>query len=130
MTPIHDLFVKALSKEDFASGWRLPMLRYDDHLLRRFGLAEAIQLDARSSLGPQIRRTADELWALVEGQVEFSWEDRREGSPTHGQRHSLRCDQPTLALVPFGVAFSCRALEQPARLIRLATHAEEEPSRA
>lgn len=125
--PIHDLFVKALSREDSPSGWRLPVLRYSDHLLRRFGLAEAIQLEAGRALGPAARGRADEAWALLEGQVEFTWEDRRAGSPTHGQRHSLRCDRPTLVLAPFGVAFSCRALEHSARLLRLATHAEDEP---
>ena len=126
MAAIHDLFIKPLSREEFASGWRLPLLRYSDHLLRRFGLAEAIQLAAGASLGPIVRRRADEAWALLEGQVEFDWEDQREGSPTRGRRHSLRCDRPTLVLAPFGVAFSCRALDGPAMLVRLATHAEDE----
>jgi hypothetical protein len=124
--PIHDLFVKRLSPQSSAVGRRLPVLRYTDHLLRRFGMAEAIELNAGQSMGPQLRTVADEAWALVEGQVEFEWEDRREGSPTRGRVHRLRCNEPTLVLAPFGVAFACRAVDGPARLIRLASHAPDE----
>ena len=126
MFPIHDLFVKPLSREDTPAGRRLSVLRYSDHLLRRFGLAEELELEAGQALGPQLRLVADEVWALVEGRVEFTWEDRRPGSPSQGSRHSLHCEQPTLVLAPFGVAFGCRALEGPARLIRLASHAPDE----
>jgi hypothetical protein len=126
MFPIHDLFVKPLLREATPAGWRLPVLRYADHLLRRFGLAEELELEPGQSLGPQLRLVADEVWALVEGRAEFTWEDRRPGSPTQGSQHSLRCEQPTLVLAPFGVTFGCRALEGPARLIRLASHAPDE----
>jgi len=89
-------------------------------------MAEAIELNAGQSLGPQLRAVADEAWALVEGQVEFAWEDRRQGSPTQGRTHLLRCAEPTLVLAPFGVAFACRAVDGPARLLRLASHAPDE----
>jgi hypothetical protein len=126
LLPIHDLYVRPLTREATPGGWRLPVLRYTDHLLRRFGLAEVVELRPETAWGPQLRQVADEAWALVEGAVEFAWEDQREGSPTRGQLHNLRCQVPTLVLAPFGVAFSCRALQGPARLIRLATHAPDE----
>src|SRR3990172_1966895 len=105
MFPIHDLFVKPLIREAPPAGRRLSVLRYSDHLLRRFGLAEEFELEAGQALGPQLRLVADEVWALVEGRAEFTCEDRRQGSPTQGSRHSLHCEQPTLVLAPFGVAF-------------------------
>lgn len=102
------------------------MLLYADHLLRRFGLAEVVELQPDAAWGPQLRQIADEAWALIEGSAEFRWEDQREGSPTKGNRHQLRCTEPTLVLAPFGVAFSCQALREPVLLLRLATHAPDE----
>jgi hypothetical protein len=126
LLPIHDLFVKPLKQEDTASGRRLPVLRYTDHLLRRFGLAEVVELKPDAAWGPQLRRVADEAWALIDGTAEFRWEDQREGSPTRGNIHQLRCAEPTLVLAPFGVTFRCRALAGPVRLLRLASHAPDE----
>ena len=120
--PIHDLFAKPLVERASPSDTRLPLLTYRDHLLRRFGLAELVRLEPEAQTETRSRQVADEVWALADGQVEFSWHDLREGSPTQGAQFVLRCDRPTLVLVPFGVAFSVRALKHPAELIRLATH--------
>ena len=52
----------------------------------------------------------------------------RQDSPSKGHWHHLHAETPTLVLAPFGVAFGCRALKDPAFLIRLSTHTEGEHS--
>lgn len=124
--PIHDLVVRPLEPSERGGGIAVRLVGYADHLLRRFGLAEWWRLPADGERFPQLRPIADEVWALVDGRVQFSWDDQREHSPTHGQRYELECDRPTLVLAPFGVAFRIRALDGPAALVRLATH-EDDP---
>ncbi len=123
--PIHDLYAKPLNERATPGDRRIPILSYSDHLLRRFGLAEVVMLTPGAKSQQRVRQVADEVWALVSGQVEFRWEDLREGSPSRGAQCSLRCDRPTLVLVPFGVAFSVHAHDGPAQLIRLATHEDQ-----
>ncbi len=123
--PIHDLYVKPLHGVQRDREQVLPLLHYSDHLLRRFGLAELVSLPSGSSRSPNVQEVADELWALIGGHAQFEWEDQRSDSPTHGARYRLSCDQPTLVLVPFGVAFSVQAFDGVATLVRMAT--EEDP---
>lgn len=122
--PIHDLFVKPLQAAETGQGEVLPLLRRSDQVLRRFGLAELHRVQAGKRRPSSVRSVADELWALIAGSVEFDWDDRRQGSPTRGETYRLRCDQPTLVLVPFGVAFGITALDGPAELVRFSTHEE------
>ena len=124
--PIHDLYVRTLHTEHTPEGTRLEVLRYGDHLLRRFGLAEVVFLRAAQVQPARMLKIADEVWALIEGSVEFSWQDRRSSSPTRGAGYRLRCNQPTLVLAPFGVEFEVRAVDGPAQLLRLATHESDE----
>lgn len=124
--PIHDLFIRPLQAEHDPEGWRLEVLRYSDHLLRRFGLAEVVFLKSAQVRPARLRIMADEVWALIEGSVEFSWHDQRSSSPTRGANYQLRCDEPTLVLAPFGVEFEVRAVDGPAQLLRLATHESDE----
>lgn len=127
LPPIHDLVVLRLAHEDRPSGRHLLLLRWSDHLLRRFALAEAVWVEPGEGEPPlRLRAVADEVWALVEGQAEFVWQDERPTSPTHGVRHRLVCREPTAVLVPFGVAFGVRALGAPALLVRLASHEDGE----
>ncbi len=70
----------------------------------------------------RIRETADEVWALLEGRAEFIWHDRREGSPSYDLWHRLTSEEPTVVLVPFGVAFGVRAIGEEALFARLTTH--------
>lgn len=125
--PIHDLHIQPIDPAPVEGGELLPLLRYSDHLLRRFGAAELVRLPAGGERQQAPRPVADEVWALVRGTVQFEWEDRREGSPTSGARFELKCDRPTQVLVPFGVAFAVRALDGPAELVRLATHENDPP---
>ncbi|MGH2620159.1 MAG: hypothetical protein ACRDHG_06255 [Anaerolineales bacterium] len=123
--PIHDLYIRALERRGTPSGSTLNVLRYSDHLLRRFGLAEFhVLADGQQRLSAA-RPVADEVWALVRGEVEFDWEDQRENSPTSGHTYQLRAGQPTVVLVPFGVAFRIRSLNGEAALVRLASEEDE-----
>ncbi|MCJ7825038.1 MAG: hypothetical protein MUP44_09080 [Anaerolineales bacterium] len=126
--PIHDLFIRELTAEETDGLTKFNVLRDDDHLLRRFGQVQGIRKSPGRNETLCLREVADEVWALIEGQVEFTWHDLRQDSPSQDQWHHLRTGTPTLVLAPFGVAFGCRALEDPAFLIRLSTHAEGEHS--
>lgn len=123
--PIHDLYIRALEPRMTSSGSALNVLRYSDHLLRRFGLAEFHLLADGQQRRSPAQPVADEVWALVRGEAEFDWEDRRENSPTFGRTYQLRAGQPTLVLVPFGVAFRIRSLNGEAALVRLASEEDE-----
>jgi dTDP-4-dehydrorhamnose 3,5-epimerase-like enzyme len=69
---------------------------------------------------------ADEVWVLLEGEVEFVWHDLRQDYPSCGVWHRITRAEPTLVLAPFGVAFGVRALGGPALLLRLTTHADDD----
>ncbi len=121
--PIHDLHVQTLQSTPGDKHLRLTLLTREDHLLRRFGAAEAVHLEPEAPVAMVVREVADELWTLVEGRVEFIWHDLREDSPTFDRWHRLESAAPIRVLVPFGVAFATRAVDQPALLIRLMSHA-------
>jgi dTDP-4-dehydrorhamnose 3,5-epimerase len=123
---IHDLYARALMPMASEMGESLRLLRFEDHLLRRFGLAELVRLAPDHPVDLRMRVVADEVWILIEGQAEFAWHDLRPGSPTEDRKDRLMCLGPTLVLAPFGVAFGYRAVGERASLIRLATHAETE----
>ena len=120
---IHDLVIRPLEpRPDPGGGLILPVLRFSDHLLRRFGGAEVLRLRLDHKVQLRVREAADEIWALLDGKAEFIWHDLRPDSPSrdHWQRISL--EEPTLALVPFGVAFAVRPQSDPCWLLRLMTH--------
>ncbi len=120
--PIHDLYIRSLHIKQDPEVATLEVLRYSDHLLRRFGLAEIIFLESGQVRPAVLRKIADEVWALVKGSAEFSWHDLRPSSPTHEATYHLYCDEPTLVLAPFGVEFEVSAVGGPAQLLRLSTH--------
>jgi dTDP-4-dehydrorhamnose 3,5-epimerase-like enzyme len=124
--PIHDLFIRTLHLEQDSTGVKLEVLRYSDHLLRRFGFAEIVFLESDQARPAELRNIADEVWVLVKGSAQFRWRDQRSSSPTHEATYQLDCDQPTLVLVPFGVEFEVRAVSGPAQLLRLTTHEIDE----
>jgi len=124
--PIHDLFIRPLLNVQDSVGARLEVLRYSDHLLRRFGLAEVVFLESGKARPAALRKVADEVWALIGGRALFGWQDLRSSSPTFEAIYQLDCDQPTLVLVPFGVKFEVRAVGSLAQLLRLSTHASED----
>jgi mannose-6-phosphate isomerase-like protein (cupin superfamily) len=122
---IHDLVSLRLAGETDGQGIeRTVALRFEDHLLRRFGEAEIVRLAAGSSLNPPAREIADEVWIVVDGRAIFEWRDLRDSSPTNGATARLECDEPMAVLVPFGVAFSLHA-HSPLILVRLASHTDD-----
>lgn len=123
---IHDLYSRPVSLRTDEQGEHWTLLQFEDHLLRRFGLAELIRSDPEAPSELRMRPVADEIWILIEGQAELAWHDLRPGSPTFGRTDSLSCSEPTLVLVPFGVAFGYHPINGRATLVRLATHAETE----
>ncbi len=122
--PIHDLYIKTILPIEESGVIRWPTLLDSDHILRRFGFAEVVRARPESPSKLNVREVADEVWALIEGRVEFHWHDLRQNSPTYDNQHRLIYARPTLMLVPFGVAFGYRVLDGPATLLRLATHGE------
>jgi hypothetical protein len=122
--PIHDLFITPLEVAQVGGTARLRLLGHSDHLLRRFGEAEVLRVQAGTTCGPYLRPIADDLWMLESGEAELFWRDDRLGSPSLGSQHRLLAQSPLLWLVPFGVAFGVRSI-RPCVIVRLSTHETE-----
>ena len=121
-SPIYGGFTKKISRTDSSHGSIYMLLRDSDHLLLRFGEMMLLRKDPNEEFMMNVREVADEIWILIEGDVEFIWHDLRQASPTYDQVHKMICDEPTLVLVPFGVAFGCHAVENSSSLIRITTY--------
>lgn len=107
------------------AGGRLLLLREQDHLLRRFGQLELIDLAAGAQSEFEIRSEADRFFFPVNGRCRAHLLDLRQGSPSHGAHTTVPLDEsePNGVLVPFGVACSVYA-ELDCRIIILSTHSE------
>lgn len=119
--PIADMYVFPLAR----SAGGLTLLRETDHLLRRFGQLELIDLAADEQTEYTLRAEADRFLFPINGSATATLLDLRVTSPSNGARAelSLDADQPRGLLVPFGVACSLAA-KTTARLIILSTHSE------
>ncbi|MDA1330438.1 MAG: hypothetical protein O3B43_05175 [Chloroflexi bacterium] len=110
---------------------RLVLLRNSDHLLRRFGKLELIELAEGEKMEVPAVDEADRIYFVSEGEANVALQDERQDSPSAGVRIELflRAEQPKGLLVPFGVDIS---IEVPTktRLIMLSTHNDEEVSAA
>jgi hypothetical protein len=120
---ISDLLIKSLPDQELPGGTLRTLLQFDDHLLRRFGRMDLIDLHPEGELEPVLRQAADEIWIIVRGEVEGFWKDQRPNSPTFGLHEKHRLQAHSLALLPFGVAFACRAGSAGCLLLRVMTHA-------
>jgi hypothetical protein len=120
--PIHDLLIESIQTTEAQPWGSLPVYAFDDHLLKRIGLIEIIELREGDHLLPFMHSEADELWALLEGEANFRWQDRRESSPTLGAVHNLDAPSPVRVLVPFGVEFSISA-KTDCKLLRISSQA-------
>jgi hypothetical protein len=117
---IHDALVTDLAP---AAG-RLPIVSFEDHILRRFGAADILRLSGGEAVRA-LRASADEVWVLVEGAAHFLLEDTRPDSPTYGLRPHIQASRPTRLLLPFGVRLEVRA-DPEALLVRVMSHSERE----
>ena len=110
-------------------GGRLTLLRNSDHLLRRFGQLELLDLAAGQRSALPVRGEADRFLYSISGAVNALLLDVRPTSPSHGAQASmtLTSDDPRGLLVPFGVACSLEAISR-VMVIQLSTHSESHPS--
>lgn len=101
------------------------LLSETQHLLRRFGSIELMQIDKSAEEGYRVRGEADEILIPLKGAATLEALDLREGSPT--QSNSMQIDlsqeKGSAALVPFGVAYRI-SVESPADILRVASHSE------
>jgi dTDP-4-dehydrorhamnose 3,5-epimerase-like enzyme len=74
-----------------------------------------------------LRSKADDFWFLIEGTIECIARDMRSGSPTEGEEMQFKVVQPSRIMVPFGVAFSWRALERATLMLYLTTDFNHDP---
>ncbi|MEX2142988.1 MAG: dTDP-4-dehydrorhamnose 3,5-epimerase family protein [Anaerolineales bacterium] len=123
--PIADMHVFPLNRE----AGRLTLLRNTDHLLRRFGQLDLLDLAAGEQTEFSLRAEADRFLFAIRGRVSAVLLDLRQVSPTHKARAEvvLDGDHPQGLLLPFGVACSLSATSA-ARLVQLSTHSEAHPA--
>lgn len=122
--PIADMLVFPLARV----GGSLRLLREADHLLRRFGQLELLDLAAGSRSESQVRAEADRFLFPISGRVAAHLLDLRAGSPSHGAHASFNLSEDELqgVLVPFGVACALHA-ESNSRVLVLSTHSDAHP---
>lgn len=108
---------------------RLVLLREADHLLRRFGQLELLDLAAGTQTEFELRAEADRFLFAIAGRVALRLLDLRDGSPSRGAHVSVQLDEskPRGLLLPFGVACGMLA-EMDCRIIILSTHSEAHPA--
>lgn len=104
---------------------RWTLLRENDHLLRRFGQLDLLDLTAAQETDFELRAEADRFLFAINGRAEARLLDLRIGSPSLGARVTVVLDteDPQGLLLPFGVACGLYAPID-ARLIILSTHSE------
>jgi mannose-6-phosphate isomerase-like protein (cupin superfamily) len=129
--PIHDLWIRPIEQHTSNAVDIWHVLDFEDHVLRRLGSLHVLRVPAGGRTPFRVHDTSDEVWGLIEGQVECVWVDMRSGSPTHNRSHHESFSRPAGMLVPFGVAFGVQATSGPALLVRLMTNSESNagPSR-
>jgi hypothetical protein len=121
---IHDLYIREIDTIPKDGMTSIPLLSFDDHLLRRFGFSESMTVEPGYRSEMKVREVADEIWVCMEGNVRFLWLDLRENSPSFNHSFEYLTTKPTLVLVPFGVAFGFQTLDKMTQLIRFSTHME------
>lgn len=106
---------------------RLKAVSENDHILRRFGQIDLVQLTDGEAIAVHRKRGADEVWVLVQGLAELVLVDRREESPSFqtSKQINLQGVDPQAVLIPFGVAAELRPRSN-GLLLRVSSHAETE----
>jgi len=101
------------------------VLNENDHLLRRFGQIDYVELKAGEKAAIY-RSEADEVWSVVAGEAQIELKDQRERSPTRGVVEVVDMSgiTPQALLVPFGVACQIQS-ENGGKLIRISTHEDD-----
>jgi hypothetical protein len=107
---------------------RVSLVKDNDHLLRRFGALELIDLASGEQTEFTSRAEADRFLFPVSGEFMVNLVDLRESSPSKGKRTEIRVksDEPQGILIPWGVACSL-STSNASRLIILSTHSDQHP---
>jgi len=97
------------------------------HLLRRFGQLELLNLNQEKHSEFRKRQIADEIIFIDQGQVNIRTVDLRPESPSMGVKMSNDINENSLEalLIPFGVAYSMTTTSG-AKIIRLSTHNDKD----
>lgn len=119
--PIADMHIFPLQR---AAG-TVTLLRNSDHLLKRFGQLDVLELKAGEQTAYTVRGEADRFVFPIEGSLTVRMVDQRDSSPTCNSRAEAALSAAELrgVLVPFGVACQLSA-DSPARAVLLSTHSE------
>lgn len=98
-------------------------IRESDHVLRRFGELEIFSLEKKFQGPFVIRYEADEIFAVLSGELELKMVDLRENSPTFNETMVVQINEldSEAYLIIFGVAFSIKS-NTGAKVLRLSTH--------
>ncbi len=125
MKTISDVKVFSLKQNED----RLLILSENDHLLRRFGKLEVVNFSANTGSQFHLMKNADQIMALIEGNLTLELIDLRKISPSFGSKMLIKMSDSKARgiLVPFGVASSISS-EQNGKVIWLSTHANEDSS--
>ncbi|MEX1071774.1 MAG: hypothetical protein WEC37_04025 [Anaerolineales bacterium] len=107
------------------AGGTWTLLRDNDHLLRRFGQLDLLDMTTGQETDFELRAEADRFLFAINGRAEARLLDLRPGSPSLGTRITVVLDteDPQGLLLPFGVACALYATTD-FRLIILSTHSE------
>lgn len=124
-TPITDLLVLPLQPEEGG----LTLLSNQQHLLRRFGQLQLLELAPGQRSAASLKGEADRFYFVIAGEARIALEDLREHSPSRGAKDevTLAAEQPQGLLAPFGVAVRLSS-ERGARVIVVSTHSEAHPA--
>jgi dTDP-4-dehydrorhamnose 3,5-epimerase len=117
--PIERVFYQPLEKHRSLEGAFMEHLRITNGLTENLPVPfEPRQLSVSWAIPRRVnafhlhpKRTQDELWCVLEGELLVWLADVREGSPTQGNRRSvvLSGEAPALLHIPSGVAHGYRA---------------------
>lgn len=101
------------------------LLSEAQHLLRRFGTLELVQIDEGAEEAYRVRGEADEILVPIKGATRLEALDLREGSPTQSYAMHIDLSQKDgdAILVPFGVAYRL-STDPSAEVLRVASHRE------
>ena len=102
----------------------LTVLQEENHLLRRFGQIDIVNLES-GQIMEFMRRHADEIWVLLDGQASLQMKDQRTDSPSFEALVEIELNEkhPKAILVPFGVTSRVSA-NGTASFLRISTHQE------
>ncbi len=125
MKSISDVHVFAQTKIDRG---RL-ILSEEDHLLRRFGKLEIVDISPTAAPLFHLKKSTDQIIAIIDGMIQVQLIDLRKLSPTFGLEMSIEINEikPQAILIPFGVASSIGSNKK-GKVLWLSTHSGGESS--